>query len=76
LPFLQYSRRNFGTGSKKRKTYRRFLGMIYFGGVRAALVFEGQRVATKILSKSRKSAKKSVKYFLPKAHFSAKGKLI
>jgi hypothetical protein len=50
--------------------------MIYFGGVRAALVFEGQRVATKILSKSRKSAKKSVKYFLPKAHFSAKGKLI
>jgi hypothetical protein len=37
--------------------------MIFLGGVRSTLVFERQLLATQKVSKNRKNAKKSVKYF-------------
>jgi hypothetical protein len=67
---------DFGTGAKKRKTYGRFFGMIFFGGVWAALVLEGQGVAGQKIPKIRKSAKKSVKYFWRERGFSAEEKLM
>jgi hypothetical protein len=36
---------------KKRKTYRRFLGMIYFGGLGSALVAGRQWVAKEEMTK-------------------------
>src|ERR1700733_6032280 len=72
LPFLQYSRGDIGTVRKKRKTYGRFLGMIFFEGVWQAVVLARQRLAMRKIQKKRKNAKKSVKYFPRNPHFAAK----
>jgi hypothetical protein len=45
------SRGDFVTHPKKRKTYRRFLGMIFFGEVCALFVADWQRVAKEKITK-------------------------
>jgi hypothetical protein len=67
---------DFTANGKKRKTYGRFLGMIYFGGVGFALALGTQGLATPKIPKNGKKAKKSVKYFPSDPRFSAKEMLI
>ena len=52
---------NCGTSGKKPKTYGRFLGTIFFGGVGSRLVAERQGVAREKIPQNRKNSKKSVK---------------
>jgi hypothetical protein len=47
--------------ARNPKTYRRILGMIFFGGVEAAVVAEKQEFAAEKVPKKRKNAKKSAK---------------
>jgi hypothetical protein len=63
---------DFGTVWKNRKTYGRFLGMIFLEGSGCAFVLARQLVATPKIPKSRKNTKKSVKYFRRTPCFSAK----
>jgi hypothetical protein len=56
-----HSRADFGTEPKNQKTYRRFLGMIYFGEAEAAHVIAGQSLGTLEIPQNRKSAKKNGK---------------
>jgi hypothetical protein len=63
---------DFTPTRKKRKTYYRFLGMIFFGAVCSALVLEAQRLATQEIPENRKNAKKNVKYSSSDPCFSAK----
>jgi hypothetical protein len=57
---------------KKRKTYRRLLGMIYFGEVSSTLTVAAQQLATQETSKNGENEKTSVKYFRGRRHFSVK----
>jgi hypothetical protein len=50
-----------GTKPENQKTYRRFLGMIFFEGSKSAVVIEREHLATPKSSKNRKNTKKSVK---------------
>jgi hypothetical protein len=63
LSFFLLTCADFATLPKKRKTYGRFLGTIFFEGVWRTLVVAMQWVATQKIPKKRKNAKKSVKYF-------------
>jgi hypothetical protein len=65
-----------GTKPEHQKTYRRFLGAIYFGGAKSAVPIERKHLTTPKSAKNRKNAKKSVKYFRLDPCFSANGKLI
>jgi hypothetical protein len=50
-----------GTERKKAKTYRRFFGTIFFGGVGSAVMLERQSLAMKEIPKTWKNTKKRVK---------------
>jgi hypothetical protein len=58
--------------SKKRKTYRRLLGTIFFGGFRPALVAGRQWFAKEKTTKRRKMTKKSVIFLERIPRFSSK----
>jgi hypothetical protein len=60
---------DFSTTGKKRKTYGRFLGMIFLGGSWPTLIVERQRLAREEIPKNRKNTKKSAKYFSPAPRF-------
>jgi hypothetical protein len=61
---------------EKQKTYRRFLGMIFSGGVRAMLETERQRVTDEKDPKKWENAKNSCFLTKPERRFSAKSTFI
>ncbi len=58
---FRHSRGDYGTSRNGQKTFHRFLGTIFFGGVGGTLVVEGQWLATGKNTKNRKNSKKSAK---------------
>jgi hypothetical protein len=63
-PFPDVQTRSHGdyrTSGNGQKTYGRFLGMIFLGGVGSPLVLERQPVTREKIQKSQKNAKKSAK---------------
>jgi hypothetical protein len=63
---------DYGIFRNKQKTYHRFFGTIFFGGVGSPLVVERQRLATEKIPKKRKNAKEYAKNFSSDPGFSAK----
>jgi hypothetical protein len=63
FPIEQFFRScaDYGTGRDGQKTYGRFFGTIFLGGVRSPLVVGRQWVAKEKTWKKRKNAKKSAK---------------
>jgi hypothetical protein len=70
--FVHHHGRDITKTIKKRKTYRRFLGMIFLRGLKSTLMIETQWLAMPKFPKNRKNAKKSVKYSPRTPRFSAK----
>jgi hypothetical protein len=58
LPFPQYSRGDFGTLPKKRKTYGRFLGIIFLEGLERRLWLHRKGLQGKRPHKIEKARKK------------------
>jgi hypothetical protein len=52
---------HFGMEGEKRKTYGRFLGMIFFGGAQAAVTIGEEGLVTPEGAKTGKTTKKSAK---------------
>ncbi len=67
---------DYGTSGNKPKTFHRFSGTIFLGGVGSALVIERQWVAMGKIPKNWENAKKSAKYFPWDIRFSAKMPLL
>jgi hypothetical protein len=63
---------NLTRSAQNRKTYGRFLGMIFLEGHRSMVVPAWQRLATQKIFKNRKNPKTSVILFGADGHFSAK----
>ena len=61
LSLFSSSIADYGTEPENRKTYGRFLGMIFFGRSKPTVVIERQHLTTPKSSKNRKNTKKSVK---------------
>jgi hypothetical protein len=59
--FIVHAETDITPPRKKRKTYGRLFGMIFWEGVGATLVVERQWLATVKTQRNRENAKKSVK---------------
>jgi hypothetical protein len=70
--FLYFHIENLTIRAKKRKTYRRFLGMIFLEGHKLMVIPAWQRLATEKITKNRKNTKKNVILLGADPRFSAK----
>jgi hypothetical protein len=73
LHIILYSHdENLTTSAQNRKTYRRFLGMIFLEGHKLMVITAWQRLATEKIKENRKNTKKNVILLGAAPRFSAK----
>jgi hypothetical protein len=69
---LYFHDENLTLSVQNRKTYRRFLGMIFFGGSGSLVITAWQRFATEKIEENRKNTKKNIILLGADPRFSAK----
>jgi hypothetical protein len=69
---LYFHDENLTISAQNRKTYRRFLGMIFLEGHKSIVITALQRLATEKISENRKNTKKNIILLGADPRFSAK----